>query len=69
MTRAEKRAYRQQMEEYKIALIDQGCKTLRDAARRDHETFVQLIDVCMLLGHTFSDEVLDIAGKQREGSA
>lgn len=67
MKRAERQALRQELEELKIQLIDQGCKKLRDAARRDHETFVQLIEVAVRLGNTFSDEVLEDAGlKKRE---
>lgn len=47
MKRAERQALRPQLEELRIQLIDQGCTTLRDAIRRDHETFVQLIEVCL----------------------
>lgn len=67
MKRAEKQALRLELEELKIQLIDQGCTQLRDASRRDHETFVQLIEVAVRLGNTFSDEVLEDAGlKKRE---
>jgi len=62
MKRVERQALRQELEELKIQLIDQGCTKLRDAAKRDYETFVQVVQVCLLLGYTFSDEVIEIAG-------
>ena len=40
MKRVERQALRLQKEELRIQLIDQGCKTLRDAFRRDYETCV-----------------------------
>ena len=69
MKRVERQALRLQKEELRIQLIDQGCKTLRDAFRRDYETCVQFVEVGTRLGKTYSDEVLEIAGlkeKQRD---
>ena len=66
MKRAERQALRLELEELKIQLIDQGCQKLRDAAKRDYETFVQLIVVATRLGMTFSGEVLEIAGLKKE---
>ncbi len=66
MKRAERQALRLHKEELKIQLIDQGCRTLCDAARRDHETFVQLIEVSRRLGTTYTDDVLERAGLQKE---
>ncbi len=62
MKKAERQVLRLQLEELKIQLLDQGCTKLQDAARRDHETFVQVVRVCLLLGYTFSSEVLEMAG-------
>ena len=66
MKRAERRELRLHKEELKVQLIDQGCKTLRDAFRRDYETCVQFVALGMRLGKTYSDEVLEIAGLKEE---
>ena len=66
MKRAERRELRLHKEELKVQLIDQGCKTLRDAFRRDYETCVQFGALGMRLGKTYSDEVLEIAGLKEE---
>ena len=66
MKRAERQALRLHKEELRIQLIDQGCKALRDAFKRDYETCVQLIEVGTRLGTTYSDEVLEIAGLKKE---
>ena len=49
MKRAERRELRLHKEELKVQLIDQGCKTLRDAFRRDYETCVQFVALGMRL--------------------
>lgn len=54
---------RAQLEEVKIQLLDQGCKTIRDAIKRDEEAFVQMVDICLALGDSFSDEVMGIYHK------
>ena len=66
MKRAERNQLRAQFYELKIQLIDQGCKTLRDAVSRDYETFVQLVRIGIQLKCPFTDEVLEVAGIQHE---
>jgi len=56
---------RAQLEEVKIRLIDQGCQTIGDAMRRDEEAFVRLVDICLVLGYGFSDEVLLVAREMK----
>lgn len=66
----EKQYLRAQLEEVKIELIEQGCQTVGDAMKRNEEAFGRMVDLCLALGHTWSADVLFVAGeikrRQRE---
>ncbi len=53
---------RQQIDELRIQLVDQGCKKIRDALVKDFETTTQLIRLLVASGRDVSPELREIAG-------